>query len=175
MRKFAQGIESNQRHHQSIAFCLRKGGKLLRIKTNTQILSYERLGAGGKPSTWVTARMTRRAPRSLMPVLRCDPHTHSKRKHESRSRTNARQALLSGIIPTKRSTFVRSPHPSCASLTPNRCPQMSKRCQEASWTLLESFEETSKIHAFFELSVSYQKSVRHKEIRSENRIAPTTP
>ena len=88
-RKFAQRIESHQRHHKSIAFCLRKGGKLPRIKTNSLIRSYDRfcdltarkktlsiraqfalcksitlraeglyesLGAGGKPSTWVTAR-----------------------------------------------------------------------------------------------------------------------
>ena len=42
LRKFAQRIESHQRHHESIAFCFRKGRKLLRIKTNTQIRSYDR-------------------------------------------------------------------------------------------------------------------------------------
>ena len=61
-RKFAQGMELNQRMHFWMSQDLRKARKLLRSETNSQILRNlvravnRQLGARGKPSTWATAR-----------------------------------------------------------------------------------------------------------------------
>ena len=62
-------MESNQRMHFSMSHDLEEGGKLFRSGTNTQILRYlhfcgptaRKLEACSKLSTFVTARMTRKA------------------------------------------------------------------------------------------------------------------
>ena len=75
----------------------------------------------------------------------------------------------------KWSTFVRSLRPSCACFCARAdVHRRPKRYREASWTLLGSFQENFKIRAFSNTRC-HTKFVRAKEIRSENKISPTTP
>ena len=122
-------MESHQRHHKSIAFSLRKGRKLLRIKTNTQVLSYNRFcdptsRKFSLPSCAHLVRavnrqpglppgMTRRAPLALRCPYFAAMHIRIRNASTNRSRTNARQASLPNQAVNLRSLsapFLHVPH-----------------------------------------------------------------
>ena len=59
----------------------------------------------------------------------------------------------------------------CVDMMLSNARNVLRSFLNATWMLSRKFENS----CIFELSVSYREPVHHKEIRSENRISPTTP